>query len=1036
MADAEAQDVKFLPGIRQDVDRLFAPPGTLIDAQNVRYSVSTGISGRNGTRAIAAQSEDSGPSAIAGKSVVAVDRTPGYGVVATVERVVSTTTSLGRIFSYDTTRARWGSKGLHGRSVPVRARGGIDANGAAQNYGSSRYGIAANTAGYVMYVGSNSAGGGGARIQIQDGGGALLSSDVLASITKVACIAVGTRFVIVSQIGTALSARDVDVPSTGLTSFGSPYAVGTLTSAASYWDICPDATAANWYLVFQNAAATIRADRFAAGATVSNANNTTACTGTVPISAFHNTTGLWIGYYDNPGVTGAVTYRVAQSNLSGFVAAAVVILTSLLSGVPLIGPPATTPETAAFVCRGSLGTLGEPSTLCGGLVASAVSGSQVTIFGAYPISKPTPTWQVWVMTGAAVSGSKYQRAVLVSISPSGSGTRIPELVTGETERAGDSYMFSTVLDARAPVATLPNGNHVFMVPELLQKSTAAASPDAIRLSVYEYEPIAAYKDAVSGQGLVVSGQPVETPGQGAANEAALGGSSSSGGATEVGFVERPYVVSATQAAGGGLTLLSSYSWVFTLEWTDFAGRRHRSAPSAPQTVLLTGGNNAVNMTVTMLQASQKNTLPNISMRLVAYRTLANQPDVFYREAQPTGGVSVDSSISYTYAAGAAAATDAVIATNERVYTDGGVRENKLAPSCRYLCESEDRVWCGGLWDPRIIQASKIIVPGEPLQFTDDFAFQVVIPDEVTGLAYLDGNVIAFCQNAIYLVSGDGPNDQGAGSFTSPRAVSRDLGCIDYRSIVETSFGVLFQSTRGIYLLPRGFGNPVFVGMAVQDIMSAQGSGFSRVLAASVSQDSLNRLVRFLVENPTSSTTRVLVYDLDVAQTDPLNGWSYDTFTSRLSCIGSWPSGTFMALYDIPNVLAAGYLDETAATFLTDASNTQNITSAVQTADLRYAGLAGQWRCGPVVGVMSTPTTGATVTITVSVDDLTPDAQSWALTTATGAIYRQVTPAQPQCSAVNVRFSCARTAVRGPNFHGLTLELQPQPGARRTNSAER
>lgn len=1021
MADP-IQDVKFLPGIRQDVDELFAPPGTLIDAQNIRYSISTGISGRNGTRALSSDGE-SGVGITSTSFFGGIDRVGDYGVAL----VTSNTTAPNDAYYYDETRARYGALGKHSRPVPTKMRGGFDPNKPGANFGSSRYGIAANSIGYLMIAGSSSL---GSRYQIQTPVGARLTSIEISTGTKISCIAIGTQFVVVYQVGTAIRAINVDVPASGSVTTTAFYAVGTLTSALAFWDICPDSTGANWYLVFQNGAATIRADRFAAGATTSNANTTTACTGTVPITAYQDATGLWIGYHDNPGVTGAVSYRVAQSNLSGFVAAAVVITSSTSASVPLIGPRAGSTTTVYYAHRSALSAAaGAVGTQLGTLSSSAVGFDAGTIVGAVPLSKPAND-QIWLMTGAPLANSKYQRCVLASISTANQMS--PELVTVETERAGDAYMAANNTDMFATVATLASGNAAFMVPELLQRSASASFPDAIRLAVYEYESRASYKDTVSGQSLVVAGQPVEFPGQGP-----LG--SGNGGAAEVGFVDRPYVISATPSAGGFLTLLGTYSWIFVLEWADLSGRRHRSAPSAPYTATLTGAQNLITFVVGLAQLTQRGPYSTFGFtRIVSYRTLANQPDVFYREVTPIGGTALSASVPYSYTLSSggfdAGQTDAVIAANERIYTDGGVRENKLAPSCRYLCKSEDRVWCGGLWDRRIIQASKISVPGEPLQFTDDFAFQVVIPDEVTGLAYLDGNVIAFCQNAIYLVSGDGPNDQGAGSFTAPRAISRDLGCIDYRSIVETSFGVFFQSTRGIYLIPRGFGNPIFVGMAVQDIMSAQGSGFSRVLASATSQDSLNRLVRFLVENPTDSTTRVLVYDLDIAQTDPLNGWSYDTFSVRLSCLGNWPSGTFISRYAL--LSNTGYLDETASTFLTDASNTQDITSAVQTADLRYAGLAGQWRCDAVLGVMSTPTTGATVTITVSCDNLTPDAQSWALTTATGTIYRQVTPAQPQCTAVNVRFSCARTAVRGPNFHGVTIELQPQPGARRTNSAER
>src|SRR5690606_15421906 len=93
------------------------------------------------------------------------------------------------------------------------------------------------------------------------------------------------------------------------------------------------------------------------------------------------------------------------------------------------------------------------------------------------------------------------------------------------------------------------------------------------------------------------------------------------------------------------------------------------------------------------------------------------------------------------------ATDSEITDNEILYTDGGVQPNDLAPSCRFMALGEDRLWLGGLFDGDILQASKRFVPREPIQFSDHDAFKVRLPFDNTGIAYLDGALVAFCNDS-------------------------------------------------------------------------------------------------------------------------------------------------------------------------------------------------------------------------------------------------------------------------------------------------
>ncbi len=91
----------------------------------------------------------------------------------------------------------------------------------------------------------------------------------------------------------------------------------------------------------------------------------------------------------------------------------------------------------------------------------------------------------------------------------------------------------------------------------------------------------------------------------------------------------------------------------------------------------------------------------------------------------------------------------------------------------------------GLWQQNIIQSSKIIVPGEPVQFSDLPSFQVPLPvaGACTGIAAQDGTLVAFTATAIYSVQGLGPNDQGRALGTrherSPVLVGASIGAASW-----------------------------------------------------------------------------------------------------------------------------------------------------------------------------------------------------------------------------------------------------------------
>ncbi len=91
---------------------------------------------------------------------------------------------------------------------------------------------------------------------------------------------------------------------------------------------------------------------------------------------------------------------------------------------------------------------------------------------------------------------------------------------------------------------------------------------------------------------------------------------------------------------------------------------------------------------------------------------------------------------------------------------------------------------------------------------------------ITGLASMDGRLFIFKGKGIWAVDGDGPGESGptGSEFSPPTRLATEYGCIDHRSIVVTTEGIVYRSARGIELLTRSL-QVVWVGDSVQNTVN-------------------------------------------------------------------------------------------------------------------------------------------------------------------------------------------------------------------------
>lgn len=401
---------------------------------------------------------------------------------------------------------------------------------------------------------------------------------------------------------------------------------------------------------------------------------------------------------------------------------------------------------------------------------------------------------------------------------------------------------------------------------------------------------------------------------------------------ETGLADGPETCVLADAAAGTLSA-GDYQYVLTYEWQDAGGRRHRSPPSLPIKITL-GASRQTTVTYSKPAFSDKagGNGSDCGIYLMIWRTLANGT-VFYL-VNSTQHITMGA-LGGGFTSFADNNSDTSISTNEVLYTQGargglsGLLQNDEPPPCRYIWSGNNRVIMGGLEQPNMVQWSKLVFPGEPMQFSTSSAFQASVDGEVTGVAALDGTWIVFTRDSIWAITGDGPDDSGNGFFNDPRKIPSEVGCVSQRSIVEIPEGLVFHARDGkLYLLPRGGNAPVFFGQPMRDTFSN-----SFIVAAKLLPE--ENLLAFLCNDNSGTFSFMMLRDMRTG------AWSYDYNTNVFTAAGR----KSLDIYNGALVLD-GRIFETTTSFTdnVDGSTPQSFTMVLRTGDVRPFGPSGSGRC--------------------------------------------------------------------------------------------
>lgn len=381
---------------------------------------------------------------------------------------------------------------------------------------------------------------------------------------------------------------------------------------------------------------------------------------------------------------------------------------------------------------------------------------------------------------------------------------------------------------------LSTGNFLLstQVKSILKESAAGApssSTFGVNRNVINFEPTINYQDSALGQNLYVTGGVLKN----------YDGST----VTEDNFFLFPEGLSAsTNSASGGSMSNGTYQYVALYSWFDNRGQLHRSATSIPLSVTTSAGGTSQTQSIIIptLRLTQKT---NVMIELYRTESLGTIFYLLQSYSSPTFNDKTADTITYVDGA-----SDTSLLNNPTLYTTGGVLDNDPAPNASIIVNWKNRLVLAGLEDSEQIAYSKIYSPGTPAEFSD--FLRVNISNQggpVTALGVLDDKLIIFKKSLIFLFTGNGPNNTGEQSdFGEPEIISSDAGCSDPASIVITPVGIMFKSSKGIYLLDRGL-NVSYIGADVEAYNGYQ------VTAATLVPN--NNQVRFLTDND-----YCLVYD--------------------------------------------------------------------------------------------------------------------------------------------------------------------------------
>lgn len=1006
-----SQQVTIRPGMSEAIDARMLPIGTPRLVQNYRMRQLGRFEKRPGSTTVDNSAFSGFPSS-------------GFGLFLTQHRglpvvgVETVSTRRGRYaYTLDgaTSSPVWNLLGRHGVVVPER-RFGVATDDT--NSGRSFTSVAIN--GIVYMANTDAATGTSTVLRAVDPNGVVLRQGSVSNAAAPRLIYDGTTLYVVyrdsSGAGTTIAARSITL-STLATSGAST--VGTLSASTSVFDAAPIEGAATWVLAYPTSAVNLRVVRITGTTVGSTTNQATGAEASMIGVAAYNGEYACVAYLDGTTIEALMVSTVAWVGGNYTVRAAGAGETYTYQ----CGVVRTTTNTFAIV-MGATYTTAAP-VLNTGFIAHCRIDNAGTLSGPYecynyqPASKPFTYGAagesqvlLWAHDRNGTVGWIAQaRHFVLELQP------VATSGGGGANLAGVSYehiaTYGAVKTHMPEVASVGSGRFAVLLqwddPGALAGVDMAVFRACLASESSEWSRRTVLSD---GTGVYISGgclydQPSATS------------SSDTRYLSENGFPYAPEIATAL-AAGGSQTSGTTYTYYAVYRWLDSAGRVQRSAPSYAATSSPSAGNLTTSLRSALCIGTGK-IGQGAGVYVEFYRSWSGGPAYYVGDAA-AGPANVG-----TLSDGS---SDATISANAPLYTDLGIVPTEPPSGARLMCLSASRMFTVG-WRENVVQFSKLYVPTAPWEFCDDDTFRIFLPsaERITALAYLDGTLVIFCERAIYLVTGDGPNDQGVGSYSEPRRLPVSVGA-DSPQVVETANGLMFKGAGTIWLLPRGFGPPQPIGDDIQETLASYPYLRGAVLCANEDDDCVHFV---LADSDTSSaTTLVAVWD------NRLSAWSLDDIDAEVGAAGA-VDGAFswvLPTWSSTNVYPARKFDSTVRYDLDSSGATSWIQSKIGFGDWRPFGPLGQGSFARLV-ILGERAGTHVLKVDTSVDGAA--AYTVTRTVSSGTqIYAQHDVRTQRATSWRFDIYDAESSGKTAGFvlNAVAFEAEPEEGTRRIASGER
>lgn len=266
-------------------------------------------------------------------------------------------------------------------------------------------------------------------------------------------------------------------------------------------------------------------------------------------------------------------------------------------------------------------------------------------------------------------------------------------------------------------------------------------------------------------------------------------------------------------SGGGAGFPNdSYVFAAVVTYTDGAGKKHRSAPSLfPVTVAATEPLSAFVYS------------PNGNLRGATTAGVYTCELYYGRVTDATLSLKAEVGAITPYGWYFGSLTNSDL--NVQIYSTGTAGEEQTPqPPCplKDITVIGDRAWGIDAEQPSRLVHSKRRVAGVGYEWYP--GYEVLLPSgagAATAIREWQGAVAVFAERAIFIVSGDGPDNlvgnPSGGGFSKPQKVS-DLGFTNTNSVVSSPAGILFQRDDEIVLFAGGAPKPLAGPIVSGDIV--------------------------------------------------------------------------------------------------------------------------------------------------------------------------------------------------------------------------